>query len=139
MYVVLGRRGIGYWEEFEVFDTTSVVIPTGGRASLPRLHACLYSIRSQRVKPLEVLVPYIYPRGEKIPSFRQYRGCTFIPHPHGEPDFPPALARNVGIRMARGDLIMTVDADTVLDVRTIKVWQTSLQQTEEFLRSLGVL
>ena len=26
MYVVLGRRGIGYWEEFEVFDTIEQAI-----------------------------------------------------------------------------------------------------------------
>lgn len=115
---------------------TSVIIPTGGHMYLPRLRTCLNSIWSQRVKPLEVIVTYIYPRGHIVPDLSEFeeQGCRIIRYAHDEPDFPPSLSRNVGLKTSRGKIAMTVDADAVIDVRTIGVCERLIANRRAFVR-----
>ena len=115
---------------------TSIIIPTGGAMYLPRLRTCLRSVWAQRTKPREVIVTYVHPRGAAVPNLQEFRraGCRVVVHAHDEPDFPPSLARNVGLRVAKAKLVMTVDADAVLDVRTVGTCEKLLSHGDSFVR-----
>jgi GT2 family glycosyltransferase len=109
---------------------TTVVIPVGQEWYLPRLQNCLRSVWNQTVSPFEVIVVYVHLPHEEVP-LRQLedeiaRGCRVVVQSYEALGFPTALSRNVGIRRAEGDVVLTVDADTYLHPQSIEVSERKL-------------
>jgi len=115
----------------------SVVIPCGGHPLYqPRLIRCLESLQKQTVQPYRVYVIYML-EGEMVVQpqlelplqpevlFTAYRGL-----------YPPSLARNVGLSRARGDILVTLDADSLIPPDTIRTcrWEIEQSDNQAFVR-----
>lgn len=115
----------------------SIVIPIGGEWYLPRLANCLRSVRFQTKKADEIIVSYVHKPDEDIPR-RKLCSITedvlLCTREYDLPGFPTALSRNVGIKMASGDVVVTVDADTYLHPRTIEVCDELLKRNRCHIR-----
>jgi len=103
----------------------SVVIPISSAEYIARLRACLNSVLQQTYPSdkIEILVTLLTPRStassaKGLKPFCEKHGATLIRHVHGEGAWPPSLSRNVGYRQATGDILVSLDADGVLDKRT---------------------
>ncbi len=90
----------------------SVVICTKDRPG--ELATCLDSLATQRRLPLEVLVvdASATPPTEVVDGFRRRVSCA-VELIRAEPGLP--RQRNIGIRAARGDVVMFFDDDVVLE------------------------
>ncbi len=93
--------------------TLSVIVPSLGRAEA--LCDCVGDLLAQRTRPLEILVIHQQP-DEASPSTRRLREwrCENAIRLF-EPDFANAQrARNLGIREARGEILLLLDDDVRL-------------------------
>lgn len=91
-------------EVTELASKSSVVIPAYNAAR--KLPACLEALRDQSCKPLEVIVVDDGSTDSTAIVAQQHGALVLIQRHHG-----PAAARNLGMRNARGDLILFTDAD----------------------------
>ncbi len=92
----------------------SVVIPTHGRPEL--LLRCLHALRDQEIEePFEVIVVDDAPQGSKVPEVTGLLTRVAASGGRG-----PAVARNTGIAMAAGEIILFTDDDTQPDPRWIR-------------------
>ncbi|NJB67650.1 glycosyltransferase involved in cell wall biosynthesis [Desulfobaculum xiamenense] len=91
--------------------SASIVIPTYNRPA--ELEACLRSILGQSVAPLEVIVvdDGNLAQVPLAPDF-ETRGIRLVLHRKDRPGLTES--RNVGATLARGDVILYLDDDTVL-------------------------
>jgi glycosyltransferase involved in cell wall biosynthesis len=83
----------------------SVVIPCYNSASFIRVS--LDSIRAQTVTPVEILVVDDGSTDDIEKVLADYPEVTLVKKPNGG----PSTARNLGIRQAKGDIIMMLDSD----------------------------
>ena len=111
-------------------STASIIIPFGSVDYLKPLANCLRSVRWQEYvdcEDVEVLLVYLH----KIPEddreqekhalnelVRQYN-VTMIDIQRFHDHFPLCLARNIGARAARNEILFFIDADAVLDTEFI--------------------
>ncbi len=92
----------------------SVVIPTHGRPGL--LFRCLQALRDQEIdEPFEVIVVDDAPQGSKVPELPGLPTRVAASGGRG-----PAVARNTGVAMAAGEIILFTDDDTRPDPRWIR-------------------
>lgn len=108
----------------------SVVVPISGAQYIPRLKACLNSVRKQSYpqEDIEILVTLLK---RKTPATIEekaafVRFCSdydaeLLEHVHDKAAWPPSLSRNVGYRRAEGDILVSLDADGVLHKNTFLV------------------
>jgi glycosyltransferase involved in cell wall biosynthesis len=108
----------------------SVVIPISSALYEPYLRNCLASLEAQSVDRgmFDVTVAYIYNR-QYVESSKPIDGivqlcmdydAALVFHSHSYPDFPLALARNVGGRRTMRKVIGFIDSDLVLDPETFE-------------------
>jgi GT2 family glycosyltransferase len=115
----------------------SVVIPIGGEWYLPRLENCLRSVRFQTLKADEVIIAYVHKLDEDVPREELYeitQDDLLSIREYDLPGFPTALSRNIGIKRASGNIIITVDADTYLHPKTLEVCNLILRRSKCFVR-----
>jgi len=103
----------------------SVVIPISSVEYITRLRACVNSVVEQTYprEKIEILVTLLTQELKvnsinRIRMFCDENGATLVHHVHGKKSWPPSLSRNVGYRQATGDILVSLDADGVLDKRT---------------------
>jgi len=108
----------------------SFIIPVSQSRYVPLLANCLASIKAQNHCAetfFEYVLVYIYRKGEEetidelsglFELVCQY-GATLVSYEHELEDYPLALARNVGARRSTRRFLAFVDADIVLDPKTI--------------------
>jgi len=82
----------------------SVIIPAYNAAQT--LPACLAALQGQTHPPGEIIVVDDGSQDQTVQAARAY-GAQLLEQPHQG----PAAARNLGIRQARGDIILLTDAD----------------------------
>ena len=89
--------------------TLSIIIPTLNEEKyLPLL---LKSIKKQTLKPLEIILADARSKDETIKIGREF-GCKIIKG--GNPGF----GRNNGAKIAKGEMLLFLDADVILPKRT---------------------
>lgn len=110
-----------------VHRTASVIVPFGGgQEYLERLSHCIRSIRWQQKvdhSNIEVIIVYLRRASVKNWSDEMDRldemvgedNIQIVESQKEYDHFPLCLARNVGAKIARGETIIFIDADTVLD------------------------
>lgn len=111
-------------------DGISIVIPLSSASYVPYLQNCVASIADQTVGKdmFDITIVYAFNRQfreAEIPvgpliKLAAENDATIVFHEHSYPDFPLALARNVGARRAVRRVIGFVDADLVLDPETFE-------------------
>lgn len=108
----------------------SVVVPISSAEYIIRLKACLNSVRKQDFPQgdIEILVTLLTNKKPvqtderiRLLNFCADHGARLIEHVHDKGAWPPSLSRNVGYRQAKGDILVSLDADGVLDRRTFRV------------------
>lgn len=108
----------------------SVVVPISSEQYIPRLKACLNSVREQNYPQdnIEILVtllrrenPATVEEKECLVQFCSDYDAELLEHVHNEAAWPPSLSRNVGYRRADGDILVSLDADGVLHKNTFVV------------------
>ena len=105
----------------------SVVIPVSSVDYISRLRACVNSVNAQDYpkEKIELLIAYLQNgRIGNIDSLRLFcesSGASLIEYVHDKEAWPPSLSRNVGYRRAKGDILVSLDADGVLDKRTFRI------------------
>jgi hypothetical protein len=107
-------------------STASIIIPFGSVDYLKQLSICLKSVRWQEFidySALEVLLVYLHKEPEDHREQEQSTLSQLVtqcnanlidaqrPYDH----FPLCLARNIGARAAKNDVLFFIDADAVLD------------------------
>ena len=112
----------------------SFVIPVSQSLYVDRLANCLAAIEAQNHGPrsyFEYVFVYIYRKGEEEPwdklrplldLVRRY-DATLVSYGHELPDYPLALARNVGARRSSRRYLAICDADLVLDPQKKEIKQ----------------
>lgn len=111
--------------------TVSVVIPVynGGNS----FKACLESISQSQSIPDEVIV---VSDGDTDGSWQVAEAFGFkvsrLPTSHG-----PAYARNLGARLATGDIILFIDADVTLHSETVEQVKQQFRQQPELAALIG--
>jgi glycosyltransferase involved in cell wall biosynthesis len=105
----------------------TAVIPASFAGLAPHLDLCIRSIRMQDYPKnnIDVVVTFAH-SGEDQPVMPIAYECwkrngTLVFHRHDHGIFPPALARNVGVRRGLGTVIAFIDADMVLHPHTFKL------------------
>jgi glycosyltransferase involved in cell wall biosynthesis len=108
----------------------SVVVPLSSPEYLHYLENCLASIDNQSIDRslFDIMLAYVYnPKNaaDGVPMDALVRlaarhDATIVFHEHDYPDFPLALARNVGGRRAARNIVGFIDADLVLDPDTFE-------------------
>jgi glycosyltransferase involved in cell wall biosynthesis len=106
--------------------SASIIIPFGSVDYLKPLSNCLRSVRWQEFvnhDDIEVILVYLHREPEDHRAkekecldkmIEQYNTVMIDVHkPHDH--FPLCLARNIGARAAKGDILFFIDADAVLD------------------------
>ena len=108
----------------------SVVVPISSAQYIPRLKACLNSVREQDYPQhdIEILITFLTKKERALQSQRILLSCfcsdydaELLEHVHDKPAWPPSLSRNVGYRRAEGDILVSLDADGVLHRQTFQV------------------
>ncbi|MHC4298891.1 MAG: glycosyltransferase family 2 protein [Planctomycetota bacterium] len=101
----------------------SVVVPISSAQYIPRLKACLNSVREQSYpqEDIEILVTLLKRKEPSTSEEKEYlvRFCgdydaELLEYVHNDAAWPPSLSRNVGYRRAKGDILVSLDADGVL-------------------------
>ena len=87
----------------------SVVIPTKNEADV--IDECLSSIFAQSLKPIEVIVVDGKSSDDTIEHLKQFAVDVIT---ETEPTSLPN-ARNLGAKKAKGDIVLIMDADIILD------------------------
>ena len=101
----------------------SIVVPTYGR---PNDLADLFdSLLKQTVKPLEVIVVDDTPSNVIKEVCAKYRNMfekfsIKLAYIRNWKEPSPAIARNIGVGMAKGDIILFLDSDVILDEKYIE-------------------
>jgi len=107
--------------------TASVIIPFGGgHEYLDRLSHCLRSVRwQQKVNHSNIEVILVYLRRssakersdemDRLDELVKGKDVKIAESQKEYEHFPLCLARNIGARVARGETLVFIDADTVLD------------------------
>lgn len=106
----------------------SVVVPISTTKYIDRLKACVASVEAQDYpqNKIQLILTYLA-RGritEDISPLRIFceaHGALLVEYVHQEAGWPPSLSRNVGYRKSEGDILVSLDADGVLDKRTFRV------------------
>jgi GT2 family glycosyltransferase len=97
--------------------TASIVIATYRRPQ--DLAACLDSILGQSAPPLEVIVVDNDARRSAqatlCPYEAQYRAQRILLRYQASPKNSPSCARNLGVQLAQGDIVLFLDDDVVLE------------------------
>ena len=118
-------RKPGIYKGSQPQGTASIIIPCGSVDYLKPLENCLRSVRWQDSidhEAVEVLLVYLHRvpedgREEKqvldemVKEYKVTMIDTLKPHEH----FPLCLARNIGARAAKNDVLFFIDADAILD------------------------
>ncbi len=87
----------------------SIIIPTYNHA--PELRLCLASIKNQSYQDFEIVVVDDGSIDNPESVARQYSNLQFV----RQPNLGAPVARNKGFELARGEFVIFVDADVVLD------------------------
>jgi len=92
---------------------------------LRRLEACVHSVREQDYPSGKIQILVTLPMQGRvvdgivdIRGWCQEAGVGLVEYIHNEPGWTPSLSRNIGYRKADGDILVSLDADGVLDTRT---------------------
>lgn len=97
----------------------SVIVPA--RGNLAALEACLSAISRAEPRPFEVIVVDDASKQDLRPLVERYGHVHVRLNVHGG----PARARNVGARLARGDVLFFVDSDVVIPPDSMARVQTA--------------
>ncbi len=90
----------------------SVVIPTFNSGKT--LEKCLKSLRSQTLKPSEIIVVDSFSKDNTVSIAKKYN-CKIIQRKSNI-----AQARNLGVKAAKGEVIVFIDSDCVAGKRTLE-------------------
>lgn len=114
----------------------SVVVPISSVNYVPRLRACINSVREQDYPQdeIEILITLLTNKAAEaadrvhLLNFCAEHGARLIEHVHDKQAWPPSLSRNVGYRKARGEFLVSLDADGVLDTQTFRYAEGWMKQ-----------
>ena len=119
----------------------SVVTPISTVKYVDRLQACLASVRKQSYAQgrIELLLVYLVRDDiiEDLEPLRKLCGqydATLIEQVHHKNAWTPSLSRNVGYRRATGQILVSLDADAVLDRRTFRVAERRMRGGKKAVR-----
>ena len=119
----------------------SVVTPISTVKYVERLQACLASVRKQSYPQhrIEVLLVYLVRDSvnedlEPLLKLCEQHAATLIEYRNPEKAWTPSLSRNVGYRRATGQILVSLDADAVLDPRTFKVAERRMRGGKKAVR-----
>lgn len=102
----------------KIIDRVSVIIPTYNRAE--DLQDCLLSVLTQEQKPLEVIIVDDSTNDEVRELINRIKlkfvsiNCELI-YIHNFRERSLTISRNIGIGIAKGEIILFLDSDVVLD------------------------
>lgn len=120
----------------------SVVIPISGVKYIKRLRACLNSVWKQKYPQDNIEIIITLPmkdepiRGiNKIRDFCTRNNLRLVEYIHHEVAWTPSLSRNIGYRRAAGDAMVSLDADGVLDTRTLDIAVKKIKSSRCAVRS----
>ena len=116
----------GYRGPRPVRQKASIIIPFGSVDYLKPLTECIRSVRWQEYvnhNNVEVLLVYLHKEDEsgkaeemrKLEELVVYHQLGFIAIEKKYDHFPLCLARNIGARAAENDVLVFIDADSILD------------------------
>jgi glycosyltransferase involved in cell wall biosynthesis len=108
-------------------DEISVIIPVSSAGYVKQLRACVNSVKKQDYPQgkIEVIVVCLQKGSignvDGLRLFCKEQDTLLVTHVHNKEAWPPALSRNVGYKKAGGRILVSLDADGVLDTRTFRV------------------
>jgi len=117
----LATQGVGLGK------IVTAVIPASFAGLAPHLKLCMRSIRRQDYPKANVDIVVTFAHSDEEQDVMAIalecweRNGTLVFHRHDHGIFPPALARNVGVRRGLGSVIAFIDADMVLHPHTFKL------------------
>jgi glycosyltransferase involved in cell wall biosynthesis len=94
-------------------NSISVVMPTYNRAGY--IKTALDSIEKQSTKPLEVIVIDDQSTDDTEERVRNHPLCDRLRYHRQSERRGASIARNIGVEMARGDLVVFLDSDDLLE------------------------
>lgn len=97
-----------------IHSTVSVIIPTKNEGDM--LQNCLRSISNQSVHPVETIVVDGGSTDDTVNVANRFDAKVLVEQGFSS----PANARNLGATVARGDILLIIDADVILDSECIR-------------------